>query len=91
MKLLSWLGANKLVAGAIGIGLVVIILVIVLFFRNVERGEIREEGNLRNQGAVEERSKGHEETFNAVINAQRPVTDAERNVVCSKYDRNCTP
>lgn len=72
-----------------GVGVLIILIGIALFFRNVEKGQIREENNLRNQGQSEERVKSNEETFNAIQNANRPVTRDELNVVCGKYDRNC--
>lgn len=84
MKLLS----NPYVLGAVGVGVLLLIVALILFFRNLERGEVREEENLQNQGAVIERLQTQEETLNAVRNAQRPVTDDELERVRDKYDRN---
>ena len=87
-KLFAFIGGNRLIVAAIGIGVVLLIIALFLFFRNVERGEIREEENLRNQGAVEEQRKQQGEVINAVQNANRPVTDPERRAECLRNNRN---
>lgn len=81
----KWITGNPIAAGLIGLA---IIIFIVAGFSFLSRENRREEDNLRNQGAVTERSKTSGEVIKTVENAQRPITDAERNVVCDRFNRN---
>jgi len=77
---------KKIVAG--GAAFLFLLLALALILRSCDKKEQRHENQLVTQGAQQERGRQNEETFNAVLNASRPITDAERNVVCSRYDRN---
>lgn len=82
---MNWIKNNPLVAGLIGLAIVIFI---VAGFSFLSRENAREEGNLKNQGAEEERNRGHEEVINKIENAIRPVTDDERRRECLRNNRN---
>lgn len=84
--MLKWLTSNPLAGGLI---VLAVVTFIIAGFAYLGHENQREENNLRNEGAAGEKAAEQEEIFNAVQNANRPVTPAERNSVCSKYDRNC--
>lgn len=83
--MMKWITSNPLASGLIALGIVVFIIA---GFSFLSRENQREERNLRNQGATEERSKGHEEALNTVKNAVQPVTDSERRAECLRNNRN---
>lgn len=82
-------GLSTLKLAGIGIGVILAGILIWQFFAYLSRENKREEEQIFNAGVVTERSQAVEESLNVVENANRPITDAERNVVCSRYDRNC--
>jgi hypothetical protein len=79
-----------LIPGLLALGLIAAIVI------GVQRcKEINQENNntLVNAGVTQERSEAQGETINAVQNANDAVrnpTSNQLNVVCSKYDRNCS-
>ena len=85
--MLPFIKANPLLVGAfvllIGFGLWLLVSM-------TERGEIREETNLRESGAVTERLETNEEVLNRVEQAKDAVRDpdpGELERVRGKYDR----
>jgi len=79
-----------IIPGVLALGILAAII-----FGVVRCKEINQENNnaIFNNGVVAERSESQGETINAVQNANDAVrnpTSNELNVVCSKYDRNCT-
>ena len=81
------LNAFQRIGIAVG-GFMLLLAGLALILRSCEKREERHENQLINQGATQERGRQNEETLNAVQNAARPATDAERQRVCSRYDRN---
>lgn len=80
----------------IGIGLaaIALIAVIVTGVKQCKQIEQQNDNTLVNAGVTQERSASQSETINAVQNAQNVVrapSSEQLNVVCSKYDRNCSP
>lgn len=83
--MLKWITSNPLAAGLIGLAIVIFI---VTGFAFLSRENQREENNLKNQGATEERNRGNAEALNVVKNAVVPVTDSERRAECLRNNRN---
>lgn len=81
----AWITSNPLVAGLIGLAIIVFI---VAGFSFLSRENKREEDNLRNQGAIEEQAKGQSDVINKVENAARPASDSERRAECLRNNRN---
>lgn len=75
-----------------GLAALTLLALIVVGVRGCQQDERNENNQLVNSGVIVERQKGNEEVINHVEEAtaarDRPTSD-ERNVVCSKYDRNC--
>jgi flagellar basal body-associated protein FliL len=88
--MLPWIKGNPIIAGIIAaIVLALGVALITGWFGHKTTQEERHENALVNLGAVQERAAQQQETINAVIEAQRPVSASELNRVCDKYDRNC--
>lgn len=77
------------------IGVVVVLaLVAAIVFGTVQCKKIDQDNtkSVQTTGVVLEREQNHQEVINHVQEAHEAVanpTPAERNIVCSKYDRNC--
>jgi cell division protein FtsN len=82
---MEWIKNNPLVAGLIGLAIIIFIIAGFTFLSGENK---REEDNLKNQGATEERNRGNEEILNKVENAARPVGDDERRRECLRNNRN---
>lgn len=83
--MLKWISANPLVAGLIGLAIIVFIVAGFTFLSGENE---REEDNLRNQGRTEEQKRGQDNVLNKLENAARPVTDDERRRECLRNNRN---
>lgn len=87
--MLNWLKSNPIYAGII---LIVLLAIVAGTLSMIERNQQREEENLVNLGASQEREAGNKEVLNNVGKAkeagERPTAE-QLNSVCSKYDRNC--
>jgi hypothetical protein len=80
----------------IAIGLVALALVaaIVLGVKGCKQIDANSNNQLVNAGSSEQKAADQGEVLNHVSQAQNAVanpSDAERNVVCSRWDRNCAP
>lgn len=91
MKLLSSIAFpyNYIIAG-----IAVLALVAAIVFGTVQCKKIDQSNHneVVHTGVVQEREQNHEKVINDVQEAHEAVvnpTPAERNIVCSKYDRNC--
>ncbi len=76
----------------IAIGAGVLILIAIAFFTGLfgfwDKQDQRHDSAVKNSGELQERQRNNEEVINAVTNANRPITDPERERVREKYDRN---
>lgn len=75
-----------------GLFALLLVAAIVMGVKSCKEIDQENDNMLVNSGEVLERNKGNERVINDVQEARDAVerpTDAERNVVCSKYDRNC--
>lgn len=76
----------------VGAGVVLALWLLFTVIRGLANDERAENNQLVNTGAAIERGRQNEETVNAVtegLDARHNASDAERRVVCEKYDRNC--
>jgi hypothetical protein len=97
MEMITWFKAlptgGKVLTG--GIALVLILAAIygiVASIRGAANDERAENNQFINQGVTQEREAAKTEVLNHVeeaTDARNNPTDADRRVVCEKYDRNC--
>lgn len=90
MKFLGLTGIWGYVAA--GVAALALVAAIVLGVVQCKKIDQANDNRLVNSGEIIEREAGQREVINHVQEARNAVerpTDAERNVVCSKYDRNC--
>lgn len=71
------------------IGTLVVIAVIISGIAYLTKQEAKENENFVNTGVIIERKENSDAVLNRVEVAAEPVTDDERNSVCSRYDRAC--
>jgi Cu/Ag efflux pump CusA len=91
MKLLNSLTfPYNYIAG--GVGILLIVLGIVLGTVQCKKIDANNTEKTVQTGVIKEREAHQEEVINHVQEAHEAITNptpAERNIVCSKYDRNC--
>lgn len=77
----------------IGLLIFVFAAVIAVSLKSCKQIDADQDNQLVNAGISQERAGTQGEVLNHVEKARDAIdnpSDAERNIVCSKYDRNCT-